>query len=546
MDCIFQMYRNIIGRAKESSETFINSLETHCSAKAISISMIIFLLTFAGFAGLTSNAFINGDTAVYAHQIAHLDFAHRTIHLAYYMIGALFTWLIPGSNDYALNLMNCLFGALSISLIYLMAFTIFQKHIIATISSLFLVTNYFFIVNSLYAEIYILQVFFLLLALQCWLLNKPIAAGLAFTLSILVTPSSILAIPCFVILRPQKKALLRLGLTLLILLAIALLPRLDEYLFGNRGLLSVSRQVNVGITAVKEGYEVIFGLFLYIPFILSGITEVAKQKKLQVFGIAILSLWILNFLIIDRFRDVPAQLPFYALLCLIGGLGFSRSVYFMTTKTIDKVAMKDLWLLSCTALVMISLQGIAIKIGKTPAQISLTHISLFLPISLFALVALYAVIVTLMVKIFGRVKLIYSSAILAMLILFVGANSYLSFTLVSKLKHELTEFRSSALEVERVAQSDYLVVGDWSQGILFEHYVFGKFETGYWINTECLLSDSRDSPKCEESIKKWQNSIVSGKEIWLLGDYPSLVSDLRTSGYTVRPSKNIYRATVQN
>lgn len=86
-------------RARESSGLFLNSLETRYPRKAVFIGIIIFLISFTMFTSLTSNAFINGDAAVYEQQMAHLDFSQRTIHLVYYLYGAMFTWLLPGSNE---------------------------------------------------------------------------------------------------------------------------------------------------------------------------------------------------------------------------------------------------------------------------------------------------------------------------------------------------------------------------------------------------------------------------------------------------------------
>ena len=53
IDSIFILFRNTIEKAKESSDSFINSLQTSCSKETILISTAIFLLTFAFLAGLT-------------------------------------------------------------------------------------------------------------------------------------------------------------------------------------------------------------------------------------------------------------------------------------------------------------------------------------------------------------------------------------------------------------------------------------------------------------------------------------------------------------
>ena len=167
----------------------------------------IFILVFTVFANLTTDALINGDAAVYAQQINAYDFSRRTIHIGYYLIGAIFSTLFPFWGDYTLNLMNCFFGALTVSLVYFMGFTISGKHTVGIVSGLFLATNFLFVVNALYAEVYIVQVFFIILALQLWILDRSIVAALAMSLAFLVTPSSLFALVIFPILRPQAKKL---------------------------------------------------------------------------------------------------------------------------------------------------------------------------------------------------------------------------------------------------------------------------------------------------------------------------------------------------
>lgn len=529
-----EMFSNYIEMTKESSNLFLDSLVTCYSKKAMFISAIIFLITLTMFAGSTPNVLISGDAVVYAQQIAHSDFSNRTIHLGYFLLGAVFTYLLPFSNDYALNLMNCFFGALSISIIYLIAFNIYGKHTVAVVSSLFLATNYLFVFNSLYAEVYVIQTFFLLLALQLWLLNKPIVTGLSFALSILVSPTTIFAIPCFIILRPHKQALFRLGVSLFIILAIVLLPRFDDYLYGGRGLLiSANIPFNIRSTILKESFEIIYGMFLYIPFVLYGIIIVIRQKRLRVFGMGIFSLWLTTFLFADRFADVPAQLPFYALLCIIGGLGFQNFSTILSTKGNGKKGLIYVWLLSSISIIII----FVLAIGRTSQEVSI-----ILPMIFFVIIALYTIIVTLLTRVNNIGKINHSLAVFGMLVLFVSINSSLLYTRVNIVNHDLVEYHDTVLEMSKVAGPDYLVVGRWGQGILFEHYVSKKSYTKYWINTEWLFTDSWGKSKQVESVKKWQDAIANGQEIWLLDDYPTLFSDLREGGYTIEPFRNIYYA----
>ncbi len=547
------MFRSLLSQANRSakktqeySELFFASLTDFTSLSVI-ISIIIFLVSLTLFASLTSNALINGDAAVYEQEIiSRLDFSRITVHIAYNLLGALFTQILPGSNDYALNLMNCFFGAISIALIYLLSFRISSRHTTSIISSLFIATNYLFVINSLYAEVYVLQTFFILLSLHCWLSKKPILTGFTLALAILVTPSTLLALPCFIVLRPDRPSLLRLYGTVFVVLAIAIIPHRSDYFFGSRGLFNAARSpINVGSTIIKEGYEAVFGLFLCVPFILIGAIHVVKERRLATFGAFLVCLWAINFLFAERFSDVPTQLPLYALLYVIGALGVQTCTIESVRQT-DEQRSKSMWALSASSLFMILLLSVALRIGRTPILIPLREISLLVPLTFAAINIAYTLIFVLSTKMARITGGNARSMIYGYLILFLIMNSYVSFTLVRTLSSDLVEYREATLKANEIANPNYLIVGDWSQGILFEHYVFHEFNTGIWVNTECLLTDLWGKSKHEESKTKWRNSLEAGREIFVLGNFPSLLLELQNAGYTIEPLGNIYRATAQD
>jgi hypothetical protein len=130
---------------------FLETLQP-CKTKDIIIGFAIFLVAFAVFASLSTEALINGDAAVYLQQMKNLNFTERPVHLGYYLLGAGFIRLFPGSDDRVINLMNCFLGALSIMLAYFITFTICHKYIPAVAASLLLFTHYLFLENSIYAE----------------------------------------------------------------------------------------------------------------------------------------------------------------------------------------------------------------------------------------------------------------------------------------------------------------------------------------------------------------------------------------------------------
>lgn len=306
--------------------------------------------------------------------------------------------------------------------------------------------------------------------------------------------------------------------------------------------MASSRFQRVGFAILKEGYEVLFGLFLTIPFVVAGIIQVVRQKRLRTFGTAILSLWIINFLFGERFSDVLIQLPVYALLGVIGGLGF-HTFSTILTKGKGRKGLIYVWSLFCVSLVIMLVLVTTIKIGITPAQISIV-----LPITFTATLALYTLIFTLLTGTAktNKGKINHSLAVLGVPIILIGVNSLLLLTMVNGVTHDLVEHRDTVIAMSRVASTDYLVVGGWNQGILFEHCVFHKSYTKYWINTEWLFTDSWGKSKQVVSTRNWQNSVSTGREIWLLENYPTLFSDLQNAGYTIEPFRNIYRAKMHN
>jgi hypothetical protein len=459
----------------EAPSPLLYAYDFFAARKFLSSCGGIFLISFALFAFLSPNALLNGDAALYEQQIAHLDFAQRTIHLGYFLLGSPFLHLLPLPSDYALNLMNCFFGALSIVVLYTIAFTVSQNLLVAFVSSILLLTNYLFVYNALYAEVYVPQLFFFLLSVQLVLSQNVISAGIAFAVAFLITPSSLFGFPCLIVLLRDKKPILRFSTAAFLVIIVALAPHLDNYFFGGRGLLkAVQTRMSIKHVFLKEGEEFFNSFLLYVPFVLAGIVQLIKDRNLRTLGIAIISLWFVSFLFGERFGDVPTQLPTYALFCLIGGLGFHY--------------LSRLWS------------------GRSSAVICTAYISLILCVSITGLFA---------------------------------------FRRIEATNRNLIEYRNTVFAVNRTAHPNYLVVGDWSHGILFEHYVFQKSYTGVWINTEWLTGSWGQLQK-KDSLENLNNALSSGREIWLLHSNPPLFSQLYRYGYTIEPFRKMYRATLKD
>ena len=459
--------RLMLERFEAGLNNFANPfLETlrPCKTKDIIIGILLFLAVFSVLASLCTEALINGDAAVYIQQMQNLDFANRSVHIGYYLLGAAVLHILPGSDDYVINLMNCFLGALSIMLVYFITFAICHEHVPAVVASLLLFTHYMFLENSIYAEVYTPQVCFLLLSILLWLLNKPILASLSFLLSFLITPSAILALPCFFILRPRLRPLLLFCVIFAISAAVTIFPVRQSYFFGSRGLLeAANRPLNLGWALNKEGREIFSGFFLCIPLVVAGLFEIFSRKQLRPFAFALLIFWLVTLFFAEKINDVPPQLPVYAMLCVVGGLGFGLILRISDNKTYIKFA-------------------------------------------------------------------IYAAVIAVILAVFI--NGLNAFEKAQALNKRRTGYRNTVIRISKVANSDYLVVGFWSVGILFEHYLFHKSFTPLWIDTEWLDGTcGRDQQ--DKAIEKYKQAITAHRQIWLLGRYPDPMAILRQEGYKI-------------
>jgi hypothetical protein len=468
----YNALRSIVYAGKRSDEASPLLLaDDFCATKkSLLFCGGIFLISFALFAFLSPNALLNGDAALYEQQIAHLDFSQRTIHLGYYFFGSPFIHLLPLPADYALNLMSCVFGALSIVVIFTIACTLSQNLLVGFVSSTLLLTNYLFVYNAVYAEVYMPQLCFFLLSLQLVLSQHAVSAGIAFALAFLITPSSLFGLPCLIVVLRNKKHIIHFSTAALLVIIVILAPHLGNYFFGGRGLLkAVQARMSIHHAVIKESKEFLSSFLLSVPFLVAGIIHIITDKRLRHLGIGIISLWFVSFLFGERFGDVPIQLPTYALFCLIGGLGFHYVVRLGNGKNP---------VITCTA--------------------------------------------------YG------------FLILCVSTTGLFALRRIEATNRTLIEYRNTVVALNRTAHPDYLVVGGWSQGILFEHYIFQRSYTGVWINTEWLSGEWGERMQ-KESSAKLNDALSSGREIWLLDARLSAVSTVSKLGYVIEPFRNYYR-----
>jgi len=546
------MFREISLNWKITAQLFSDRLLTSYSRRAILTSAAFFLIGFILFANLTPDALANGDAAVYAQQIENLDLSKRSVHIGYFLAGIAFTSLVPGPDDYVLNLMNGFFGAGTMSLIYLLTFSITRRHLLATVSTVLLTANYIFVSNTLYAEVYGPQTFFVVLAVLLWLLKRPVLTGLSLVLAIMIIPSSIFALPTFAILRPERHAIVLLAATIITILPITLLTLsayfsndIVDYLFGSRGIFEVfvltlrgnSPGVNLASAFIKEGYEVLLGFFVFVPFVVTGLIRIITDRSLLAFAVAVFSLWLFTFGFGEKFSDVPVQLPTYALLCVVGGLGFGFILDTMPSTGRRRLTYLGVLGLSSLLVILVLLIGIKADVTKT-----LSEISLLIPLTFILVIVLFLGVVMLLSR-SASSQMGTKIVVLGAFILVAGINGALALTLINNKNHDMVEYRKLVLEVDRVASPNYLIIGGFNHGILFEHYLYQESHLGDWVEIDRAF-DSRASGHKEE-IQRWREAIAANREIWLLNGwnyYVEAFSDLEGSGYTIEPFGEIYVA----
>ncbi len=298
------------------------------------------VLSFTVFALLAPSGFFNGDAAVYAEQILSSNLQIRTIHIGYYAMGIVFTRLLPLDTPLALNLMAALLGALSTGLVASVAYTISGRLSAAITSAAALMCMHVFVNNSVFAEIYIAQLFFFLLCVQFCLWDRPAIAGLSFACAFLVTPSTVLSVPFILLLRPQKRFILRWAFWAAVPPALVLLPRYRDFLWGPIGMLNLQPgDVTLGRALPKEAREAGgLSIVLLSLFSITGLATLWASRSRRHIALGVVSLWLLPFLLGERYSDVPVQLPLYAMLAVSVGIGLARLLYSWPGERIVPIA----------------------------------------------------------------------------------------------------------------------------------------------------------------------------------------------------------------
>jgi hypothetical protein len=368
--------------------------------------------------------------------------------------------------------MSCFYAALSIAALFLITSLLTESRPASFAACLILFTNPLFTSNAVLAEVYGAQLFFFLLSIVLLLYNKPAFAGISYAVSFLITPSAVFGLAMLVPFRKERPLLTRFAISALIIIIIIVSSVASDYLLGGRGLLKASR-ASLAISAVflKEYREFFSTILWYVPFLIAGAIEMIRCRRYRDWGLTIFGIWLSTFIAGERFGDVPVQLPSYALMCIMGGLGFQSVINVLRDKS----------------------------------------------------------------------RLV-TAAVYLFLIFSVTCSGMITRNQIMKISARFAEYRKTVYALKHAAQPDFIAVGPWTEGILFEHYLYGASYTGMWINQEWLSGTWGDARRAQ-SREALDRAILSGKDIWLLQYDASLFSELLERGYRTNPFRTVFRAS---
>lgn len=513
------------------SDSFHGMLSLRISGADYAIAGTIFLVSLIVFLRLAPDALLGGDTAVYAWQIEQADFSERTLHLGYYLLGALFKPFLSFDDAYSINAMSCVFGALCLSLLFLISKVVFGDRKSGMVSCVLLLTNYGFLRNSFFGEIYIVQIFFALMAVMMWLQRKSSLAGLFLVMGFLVSPSVMFIVPGLILLWPRVKSIIALSIWSFAAAVVLILLHEHDYLYGVRGVLAASRYSMSWLEILaKESSEIFFGFLFAIPLMIGGAVGAIRGKQ-RLFFTSVALIFLVIFLFGERVSDVPAQLISILLLNLFCGYGFIR----LLDKGENEKSPDLFW-------VLLGSLGIATtyfaSLRLTGGLISTNLIAFFI-----AFLLLYLSMMVARQRFIEVRAGVVRFALYVMLFVMVVGNGVKASVDLQRTIHRTVDFKSRVLLMDEVCASDCLVVASWGQAVLYEYYVHGRPDTGRWIDERSL---ARQVPGCEKKVfvRHWRmkQAMAEGREIWLFERYSSVIGQLQAEGYEVSKAHGFYRA----
>lgn len=462
-------------------------------------------LTFLVLVAAAPATFINGDAVVYASQIRDGNFAERTTHLGYYILAYPIGFL-PLPLAYGLNLLNCFLGAGCVLLIALITEAVCRNRLTGVIAALIAATGAHLTTNALHAEVYMAQAFFVLLAIYVWFWERPVFAGAAAAVAFLISSSSLLTLPFFAMMRPKPRDLLWFVGTAGVISAAALLPVLDNYLFGARGMAAaMERGVDYKLAVLKTGQDLFFGFYVFIPVLVAGVVACWRVDEYRKFLWALGVLWLAVFTFGEKFVDVPVQLATYLLASAVAAIG------------VRAVASGERFSLIAGAILGLAfLAGILLFAPRVPASYA-DHIPDGVMLVVFgAAMVIFALAPLLMTK---------WMAAITILTIAVAGNLYLNWDRESKTRATLASLAEAASEISQ--QRDALVVARWNTLVRLNWLIAEVPYRENAFDLDAIHGDYIDA----DYQRRYMAALGANRTVYLLEPSRKLEQQLREAGY---------------
>lgn len=474
---------------------------------------------FVVFAIATPRGLPNGDAAVYAQQVLAHDFASRPVHLGYYLLASVGTLAGPLPDRY-FNLLSAALAAGALELLWWLGRRYFpERPGLALLPPLALLGNVFFFENAVQAEVYAAQTFFVALALWLWHraggAGGGLLAGLAFGAAGLVSPSSALFAPIFLVIRRPRAGPLGAFAAGAAAMMLPIVPVAHEYFYGDRGLLAAAgKGLGPARIVAKEALELGLGFLTLAPWLALGAWRVVKTPALRPLGAALAAGWATVLVLGERFGDVPAQLPTWTLAALLVAAGAAELEARLA-------GSRSWWLVACLATAA-PLLGLLFLLGRSGA---VRGLEAWILLPALAALAVAAAAGWRKLAAGERRQAVGFLAVAAVL-----ANFLVAVTLIREKNREIDGYRAEALALGAVAAPDFLAIGSWERGILLEHYLFRRSYTEHFLNT-AWLAGAWGAERQAAAEATLATAVAAGRQVWLLGPTELAETRLRDAGY---------------
>lgn len=280
---------------------------------ALSIGGVLLFLLLSVLSG---PAVASGDAAVYLHQARLGDLQVRTVHLGYLApLSGVLSLFSPSVHEEVARVISLGCALLSLGAVAQLTHDQPASFSPRALLAMGLVLSFpSFVAQLGGVEVYLPQLCLLLWGMWGWQRGLIGVAGVCLGLAVLVSPTSLLYLP-LLLAWPRPKALgVKVGLLMVVVGCGGILPHVDDYLNGPRGLFHLPPgDLDFG-GAFLRGWRTIG------PVWPAGLVAWGMAKGEKPWWVAGLSLVLL--LLVWRHSDVPLLLPWAAWVAVWAAKGW--------------------------------------------------------------------------------------------------------------------------------------------------------------------------------------------------------------------------------